>query len=108
MEQKAIVLFKFDVPEISHLGEDERQRILTQCWDSAPVQEAWKLYWNRPQQLPFIPLFVIVPLCVLAHISLGITLLIAFPVVFVGYYFVKRHYKRQLVFVIRQAAGTQL
>jgi len=101
MHQKAIVLFKFDVPEISHLGQDEQRRIFTECWDSVAVQKAWILYWNRPQQIPFIPLFIIVPIRVVAHISLGVTLLISFPVVFVGYYFVKRHYKRQLVSVIR-------
>jgi PhoPQ-activated pathogenicity-related protein len=108
MAQNAVVLFKFDVPEIAHLGQDERQRILTQCWDSAAVQEAWKLYWNRPQQIPFIPLFIIVPLCVLAHMSFGVTLLISLPVVFVGFYFVKRHYKRQLVALIRQTASDHL
>ena len=108
MTRKAVVLFKFDVPEISHLGQEERQRILSQCWDSVAVQEAWKRYWNRPQQIPFIPLFIIAPYCALTYRSIGFTLLISLPVVFVGFYFVKRHYKRQLVTVIRRAATDHL
>jgi hypothetical protein len=103
-----VIILTCDVPEIAHLEQPERQRILNLCWESQPVQSAWRRYWNRPQQLPLIPIFFVAVYCALTGKGLWTVLLISLPLVFVGFAIVRRHYKKQLVDEIRRSAKTIL
>jgi hypothetical protein len=80
MQQNATVLFKFRIPELDSLPQEDQQRVLTSCWDSDAVQAAWRRYWSRPQQLPLIPIFPIAIYSALANIGFARVLLVSLPI----------------------------
>lgn len=108
MQPNATVLLKFTIPELEPLPVDEQQRILTACWEVDSVQAAWRLYWSRPQQLPFIPIFPIAIYGALANIGLMSVFLVSLPLVFVGYLLARHFYGRRLVAALRTAVISHL
>ena len=101
-------LFKFAIPELDPLPQEDRQRVLTSCWDSDAVQAAWRRYWSRPQQLSLIPIFPIAIYSALANIGFARVLLVSLPIVFVGFFLVRRYYRRHLIAALREAVMARL
>jgi len=108
MGENATVLFKFRIPELAHLPPEEQQRVLALCWESDPVQAAWRRYWARPLQLPFLPIIAVAIYGALANLSLGLMLLISIPMGFIGFFIVRRCYRGPLVSALRAAAVSRL
>jgi len=108
MRPNLTVLFKFRVPELAQLPPEEQQRVLALCWESDSVQTAWRRYWERPLQLPFVPIIAVAIYGALANLSLGLLLLISIPMGFIGFFIVRRCYRGPLVSALRAAAVSRL
>ena len=108
MSERKITLFRIDIPEIADLSLDEKQRVLDWCWNSAPVQQAWKLYWGRPLQFSLIP---IVPLAVYWFATdqgIGTLLAIVFPLALLCSFSLRPYYKKRLIRILRECAASRL
>jgi hypothetical protein len=108
MSERKITLFRIDIPEIADRSQEEQQRVADWCWNSAPVQRAWKLYWSRPLQFSLIP---IVPLAVywtVTNRGMGTLFAIVLPLALVGTFSLRPYYKKRLVATVRECAASRL
>jgi len=108
MAQTPKLLFKFKIPEVASLPQEHQQAILTECWESPPVQAAWTRFWVRPQQIPLIPVIIISVYFAITDRGLIVSLLFSMPLFFIGFFSLRAYYRRHLTAAIRQVAASRL
>src|SRR6476469_4014774 len=108
MSKSQITLFRVDIPEIANLSQEEQQRVVEWCWNSAPVQQAWKLYWSRPPQFSLIPIFPLTVYWVVTERGMGALFAIVIPLALICTFSIRPIYKKRLVATVRECAASRL
>jgi hypothetical protein len=108
MSKRQITLFRIDIPEIADLSQEEQQRVLDWCWNSAPVQQVWKSYWSRPLQFSLIPIVPLAVYWVVTDRGMGPLFAIVIPLALVCSFSLRPYYKKRLVATVRECAASRL